>query len=97
MMMKNVFNPVFFKYSLLLFFLTVANAIAWAQDTTTNAVTTTNTSTKTTEQTWYTEPWVWAAGAAVFILLIIALTRGSSTSGRTDKVTVTKTSSTEVE
>ncbi|WP_462220141.1 hypothetical protein [Ferruginibacter sp.] len=96
-MMKNVFNPVFFKYGFVLFILTVANAVAWAQDTTTTAVTTTNTSTKTTEQTWYAEPWVWVVGAAVLILLIIALTRGSSTSGRTDKVTVTKTSSTEVE
>jgi hypothetical protein len=96
-MMKNLFKPVFFKYGFLLFLLTIANAITWAQDTTTTAVTTTNTSTKTTEQTWYTEPWVWAAGAAVFILLIIALTRGGSISGRTDKVTVTKTSSTEVE
>ena len=26
--------------------------------------------------TWYASPWVWIAGAAVFILLMVALTRG---------------------
>ncbi len=27
---------------------------------------------------WYTAPWVWVVGAAVFILLLVALTRGGS-------------------
>lgn len=27
---------------------------------------------------WYTAPWVWIVGAAVFILLLVALTRGGS-------------------
>lgn len=26
---------------------------------------------------WYTQPWVWIVGAAVFILLLVALLRGS--------------------
>jgi hypothetical protein len=26
---------------------------------------------------WYASPWVWVIGAAVFILLLVALTRGS--------------------
>lgn len=26
--------------------------------------------------TWYASPWVWVVGAAVFILLLVALTRG---------------------
>ena len=30
---------------------------------------------------WYTSPWVWIVGAAVFILLLVALVRGGS---RTD-------------
>jgi hypothetical protein len=30
---------------------------------------------------WYASPWVWVVGAAVFILLLVALTRGS---GRRD-------------
>ena len=25
---------------------------------------------------WYTQPWVWIVGAAVFILLLVALLRG---------------------
>ena len=25
---------------------------------------------------WYTQPWVWVVGAAVFILLLVALLRG---------------------
>ena len=37
--------------------------------------------TKTTTTThWYASPWVWVVGAAVFILLLVALTRGSSRS-----------------
>jgi hypothetical protein len=37
--------------------------------------------TKTTTTThWYASPWVWVIGAAVFILLLVALTRGSSRS-----------------
>ena len=34
--------------------------------------------TKTTSTThWYASPWVWVVGAAIFILLLVALTRGS--------------------
>ena len=43
---------------------------------------------------WYASPWVWIVGAAIFILLLIALTSGGSRrngSGSSDKVTVTKT------
>jgi hypothetical protein len=33
--------------------------------------------TKTTNTThWYASPWVWVVGAAIFILLLVALTRG---------------------
>ena len=28
--------------------------------------------------TWYTQPWMWAIGAAVFIIIIVALMRGKS-------------------
>jgi hypothetical protein len=27
---------------------------------------------------WYASPWVWVVGAAVFILLLVALTRGGN-------------------
>lgn len=30
----------------------------------------------TKDSAWYTSPWVWVVGAAVFILLLVALTRG---------------------
>lgn len=29
---------------------------------------------------WYTQPWVWVVGAAVFILLLVALTRSGKSS-----------------
>ena len=41
---------------------------------------------------WYASPWVWVVGAAVFIILLVALTSsGRKSSGSSDKVTVTKT------
>lgn len=76
----------------------LCQVIVFAQDngggavttTTTKPVTTTEKTTTTTE--WYVQPWVWAAGAAVFILIMVALLRGRK---NTDKVSVTKTVRTE--
>lgn len=73
-----------------------------AQDSAGSTTTTTTTKSTSTETVWYTSPWVWVAGAAVFILLLVALLRGSgdkgaTTAGRTDKVTVTKTTRTDTE
>jgi hypothetical protein len=31
---------------------------------------------KTEGSNWYASPWIWIVGAAVFILLLVALTRG---------------------
>ena len=31
---------------------------------------------KKDDSQWYTQPWVWIVGAAVFILLLVALLRG---------------------
>ena len=63
--------------------------------------TTTTTTTKSTDinitadgDTWYTQPWVWIVGAAVFILLLVALlssNRGKDTVSTSDRVTVKKT------
>ena len=36
----------------------------------------------TTSSNWYASPWVWIVGAAVFILLLVALTSGSRSSDR---------------
>ena len=30
----------------------------------------------TKHEAWYAAPWVWVVGAAIFILLLVALTRG---------------------
>jgi len=52
-----------------------ASALAFAQD---QAADLTVTTQKTTSTVWYTEWWVWAAGVAVFLIVILALTtRGS--------------------
>ncbi len=32
----------------------------------------------TGETAWYGQPWVWAIGVAVFIVIIIAITRGGN-------------------
>ena len=37
---------------------------------------TSETTTTTTE--WYTQPWVWIVGAAVLIIVLVALLRGNS-------------------
>lgn len=95
--MKQLIRFGICKHALLLFLFTAVNTIVWAQDS--SSTTSTKTSTSTMEQqTWYTEPWVWVVGGAVLILLIVALTRGNKgdSTGRTDKVTVTKTTSSEL-
>ncbi|HJS54305.1 MAG TPA: hypothetical protein VJ765_07170 [Chitinophagaceae bacterium] len=50
-----------------------------AQDSASKVTTTTTTSTRTE---WYTSPWVWVIGGAVFILILIALLRGNSSTDR---------------
>ena len=46
----------------------------------------------TSDSNWYASPWVWVVGAAVFIILLVALTSSgrSRSAGSSDKVTVTK-------
>ena len=93
--MKQLTKWATHKITLILLFLTLAQTIAWSQDEA-GSSTTTTTHTATTGQqnsNWYASPWVWVVGAAVLILLIVALSSGGrrGDSGRTDKVTVTKT------
>ena len=40
-----------------------------------------NTTTTTTTEVWYTQWWVWAAGIAVFLIVVIALTNRGGRSG----------------
>ena len=96
--MKHSNSKVYLKQSVLFIILAMCQAIVWAQDTTTS-VATTSTST-TTEQTWYAQPWVWIVGAAALLLLIVALVRGNNSggdTGRTDRVTVTKSVKTDTD
>jgi hypothetical protein len=54
-----------------------------AQDST-GSVSKTTVSTESTSSstTWYTQPWVWVVGGAVFLIILVALLRGNSSSDR---------------
>ncbi len=86
------------KQSVLFVLLAMCQIMVWAQDSTSTAISTTTTSTST-EETWYAQPWVWIVGGAALLLLIVALVRGNSSdnSGRTDRVTVTKSVKTDTD
>ena len=92
--MKHSTKLVTFKSFISLLVFNFIQLVVLAQDSSSSSSTT--TTSISTEQTteWYTSPWVWVIGAAVFILLLVALLRGNSsrsTAGSSDKVTVTKT------
>ena len=57
------------KRSLLAIVSVFITALAMAQDKVDVDINAKDTS-------WYASPWVWVVGAAVFILLLVALTRG---------------------
>ena len=99
--MKQSNKTVIYKSFLTFFILCFLQAITWAQDSTGTSSTTHSTVTTETH-TWYTEPWVWIVGGAVLLLLLVALLRGGGGGGttgasRTDKVTYTKTESTDTD
>jgi hypothetical protein len=99
--MKQIIRTYGFKAFMTLMMVNLMSLVVMAQDSG-GGTTTTTTATKSTssETVWYTSPWVWVAGAAVFILLLVALLRGSSDktgAGRTDRVTVTKTTRSETD
>ena len=77
-------------YKLFLAFLfSCLQVVLWAQDNPTDNTQTTKTTTTTTE-TWYTAPWVWIVGGAVFLIILIALLRGSSSTNSETRTTVIK-------
>lgn len=91
--MKPLTNPI--KSLSAILFLSLIHTIVSAQDSTSSSTTTRSSSSVTTETTGV-EPWVWIVGAAVLIIIIVALVRGNSSgrskaeAGTTDKVTYTK-------
>ena len=54
-------------------FLGLLQTLSYGQDGGSGSVTTT---THTETQTWYTQPWVWIVGGAVFVLILVALLSG---------------------
>jgi hypothetical protein len=53
----------------------LTSIILFAQEKTTQVDVDVNKTTSSSN--WYASPWVWIVGAAVFILLLVALTSGS--------------------
>ena len=90
-----------------LFFLCLFSLISfavWAQENNEGSESSQSSTTTTTKKstdisitadgdTWYTQPWVWIVGAAVFILLLVALLSGNRRRDTvtSDRVTVKKT------
>ncbi len=81
--MKKVWNNIFRIASIVL--LSIMGTYSWAQDTTASSTrVTTSETTTTTSSDWYTQPWVWIVGGAVFIIILIALLRGNSSKDKTE-------------
>ncbi len=78
--------------SLLLFVFSCMTLILAAQDSTGGSTTTTITKETTTSTTteWYTEPWVWAVGGGVLLIVLIALLRGRGRDREVTRTTVIK-------
>ena len=74
----------------LAFVFSCLQVVLWAQDNPTQNTTSTKTTTTTTETVWYTQPWVWIVGGAVFLIILVALLRGNSTSNTESRTTVIK-------
>lgn len=70
--MKQLTRNILLRISLLLF-AAVTSVMAFAQDKGVDI----DVNVKK-EGNWYSQPWVWVVGGAVFILLLVALLRGGS-------------------
>jgi cytochrome bd-type quinol oxidase subunit 2 len=97
--MKKTVALIRIKSFLLLFCFTLFQLALFAQDQQGSSTTTTHSSTSSNSMqvpgtadnaAWYTSPWVWIVGAAVFILLLVALLSNRGTN-RSDRVIVKKT------
>ena len=90
--MKKVINSSMYKFFLLFLFSCMQLALL-AQDPTQEKSSQTTTTKTTTTESWYVQPWVWVVGAAVFVILIVALVRGNSSSNTETRTTVIKDNS----
>jgi hypothetical protein len=80
----------FIRQLMMVFLFSFMQLALWAQDSSSSSVTVHKETTTTTN--WYAQPWVWVVGGAVFILILIALLRGnsSSTDREVSRTTVVK-------
>ena len=78
--MKRICNNIIFRLWVVFLFSFMSISL-WAQDSTSKSVTV-HKETTTTTTNWYAQPWVWVVGGAVFILILIALLRGNSSTDR---------------
>ena len=83
--MKQISVRWGYKFFLAIFF-TCMQVVLWAQE---SSQTVTSKTTETTTTQWYASPWVWVAGGAVFIIILVALMRGNSSTSET-RTTVIK-------
>jgi hypothetical protein len=81
----------FIRQLMMVFLFSFMQLALWAQDSASSSVTV-HKETTTTTSNWYAQPWVWVVGGAVFILILIALLRGnsSSTDREVSRTTVVK-------
>src|SRR5215217_2216650 len=98
---KGLMSKSLLTFIMIAFFQTIMLAQDGASESSGSTTTTKSVSVTSQSNDWYTSPWIWVVGAAVFILLLVALLRGRSSDGattasRTDRVTVTKTTSDDV-
>lgn len=51
-----------------------SQSVLWAQDETVDV----NLNIDKGGDGWYTQPWMWVVGGAIFLIIIVALVRGKS-------------------
>jgi hypothetical protein len=69
----KIIRNTFSKFAALFFSLLFSFA-GWAQEKSVDI----NINKNSGGSNWYTQPWVWIIGGAVFVLLLVALLRGNS-------------------
>lgn len=75
-MKKSIIQSIFaMKNFAVLLVLSLFQTAVWAQDAGGADI---NVKITKDNGNWYAQPWVWVVGAAVFLLLLVALLRGNN-------------------
>jgi hypothetical protein len=89
--MKTLEKRAGLKMFIALIMMNLVQLVVWAQEETTTTTSTRKVDIEVTNsENWYAAPWVWIVGAAIFVLLLIALLSGGRARGG-DRVTTTRT------